>query len=65
MLAIMRIRAMYILLDVRNPMPRLAAMDRNREPSAVLVDKTTWDLVLAAAIPLDRMPLSNHSQVDR
>ena len=43
MLAIMRIGAVYVPLDLRNPMVRLAAVTKDCEPSAILVDTTTLD----------------------
>ena len=41
MLAIMRIGAIYVPLDLRNPIVRLAAVAKDCEPSAILVDGTT------------------------
>ncbi|KAL8913542.1 MAG: hypothetical protein Q9171_001624 [Xanthocarpia ochracea] len=41
MLAIMRLGGIYVPLDLRNPMPRLAVVAVDCEPTAVLVDKTT------------------------
>ncbi|KAK7961959.1 hybrid NRPS/PKS enzyme [Apiospora aurea] len=41
MLAIMRIGAIYVPLDLRNPLPRLASVAVDCEPAAVLADKTT------------------------
>ncbi|KAL9044037.1 MAG: hypothetical protein Q9214_002798, partial [Letrouitia sp. 1 TL-2023] len=43
MLAIMRIGAVYVPLDLRNPTVRLAAVAKDCEPSAILVDATTLD----------------------
>jgi hybrid polyketide synthase/nonribosomal peptide synthetase ACE1 len=43
MLAIMRIGGIYVPLDLRNPMPRLATVAQDCEPSAVLADTTTMD----------------------
>lgn len=43
MLAIMRIGGIYVPLDIRNPMPRLAAVAQDCEPRAVLVDASTLD----------------------
>ena len=43
MLAIMRIGAIYVPLDLRNPVTRLAAVAKDCEPSAILVDATTLD----------------------
>ncbi|PGH21386.1 hypothetical protein AJ80_03303 [Polytolypa hystricis UAMH7299] len=43
MLAIMRIGGIYVPLDLRNPMPRLAAVAVDCKPSAVLADSTTMD----------------------
>ncbi|RAL08959.1 uncharacterized protein BO97DRAFT_397180 [Aspergillus homomorphus CBS 101889] len=41
MLAIMRLGAVYVPLDLRNPLPRLADVAANCEPAAILVDSTT------------------------
>ncbi|KAI0434083.1 hypothetical protein F5Y09DRAFT_328533 [Xylaria sp. FL1042] len=41
MLAIMRVGATYVPLDLRNPMPRLAAVAKDCEPLAILADDTT------------------------
>lgn len=41
MLAVMRIGAIYVPLDLRNPIARLAAVAKDCEPSAILVDGTT------------------------
>ncbi|KAI5918389.1 hypothetical protein F4810DRAFT_715562 [Camillea tinctor] len=41
MLAIMRLGAIYVPLDLRNPIPRLAAVAKDCEPKAVLVDADT------------------------
>ncbi|GAP93361.2 putative lovastatin nonaketide synthase protein [Rosellinia necatrix] len=41
MLAIMRVGAVYVPLDLRNPIPRLAAAAVDCEPKAILVDATT------------------------
>ncbi len=43
MLAIMRIGAIYVPLDLRNPMARLAAVVKDCEPSAIVVDGTTLE----------------------
>ena len=43
MLAIMRIGAIYVPLDLRNPMSRLAIVASDCKPSAILVDVTTND----------------------
>ena len=43
MLAIMRIGAIYVPLDLRNPMARLAAVVKDCEASAIVVDATTLD----------------------
>lgn len=40
MLAIMRMGGIYVPLDLRNPMSRLAAVAGDCEPSAVLADNT-------------------------
>jgi hybrid polyketide synthase / nonribosomal peptide synthetase ACE1 len=41
MLAIMRIGAVYVPLDLRNPLPHLAGVAANCQPAAVLVDDST------------------------
>lgn len=41
MLAIMRIGATYVPLDIRNPMPRLSAVANDSEAGSVLVDTST------------------------
>ena len=43
MLAVMRIGAIYVPLDLRNPIARLAAVVKDCEPSAIVVDATTLD----------------------
>ncbi|KAE9373525.1 hypothetical protein N431DRAFT_482543 [Stipitochalara longipes BDJ] len=43
MLAIMRIGAVYVPLDLRNPLPRLADVAANCQPAAILVDDSTID----------------------
>ncbi|KAL8721594.1 MAG: hypothetical protein Q9225_001758 [Loekoesia sp. 1 TL-2023] len=51
MLAIMRTGGVYVPLDLRNPMPRLAAVAGDCEPSAILVDSTTVDSVTQLNVP--------------
>lgn len=41
MLAIMRVGAIYVPLDLRNPLPRLSSIVKNCEPAAILADATT------------------------
>lgn len=41
MLAIMRLGAVYVPLDLRNPLPRLAEVAASCQPAAILVDDTT------------------------
>lgn len=43
MLAIMRIGAIYVPLDLRNPLARLSAVAKDCEPSAILADASTLD----------------------
>jgi hybrid polyketide synthase/nonribosomal peptide synthetase ACE1 len=43
MLAIMRVGAIYVPLDYRNGLPRLAGIIKACQPTAVLVDSTTSD----------------------
>lgn len=51
MLAIMRTGATYVPLDLRNPIPRLAAVAKDCEPAAVLVDHTTAVSVEQLGVP--------------
>lgn len=55
MLAIMRLGAIYVPLDLRNPLPRLAAVAQNCEPTAVLIDATTLDDASQLGVPLARL----------
>jgi hybrid polyketide synthase/nonribosomal peptide synthetase ACE1 len=41
MLAIMRVGAIYVPLDLRNPLPRLASVVKDCEPTAILADAST------------------------
>lgn len=43
MLAIMRIGGIYVPLDLRNPLPRLANIAKDCGPSGILADTTTAD----------------------
>lgn len=43
MLAIMRIGAIYVPLDLRNPVSRLSVVAKDSEPAAILADHTTVD----------------------
>lgn len=45
MLAIMRLGALYVPLDLRNPLPRLADVASSSQPDAILVDNTTASTV--------------------
>lgn len=51
MLAIMRIGSIYVPLDLRNPLPRLATVAVDCQPSAVLVDNTTMDEAVQLNVP--------------
>ena len=51
LLAIMRIGAIYIPLDLRNPLPRLAAITGNCKPHAILADGTTVSDVPELNVP--------------
>ena len=51
MLAIMRLGAVYVPLDLRNPIPRLAAVAKDCEPTAVLMDDSTMDDVSQLDVP--------------
>ncbi|KIL88416.1 polyketide synthase [Fusarium avenaceum] len=43
MLAIMRIGAIYVPLDLRNPIPRLASVAKDCSPKVILADTTTLE----------------------
>ena len=51
MLAIMRLGAVYVPLDLRNPIPRLAAVAKDCEPTAVVVDDSTINDVPQLDVP--------------
>ena len=51
MLAIMRLGAVYVPLDLRNPIPRLEAVAKDCEPTAVLVDDSQMDVVPHLHLP--------------
>ena len=51
MLAIMRLGAVYVPLDLRNPITRLAAVAKDCEPTAVLVDDSQMDVVPHLHLP--------------
>ncbi|KAI1172035.1 putative hybrid NRPS/PKS enzyme [Nemania sp. FL0916] len=57
MLAIMRVGGVYVPLDLRNPMPRLAIVAADCQPSAILADNTTLarteQLKVPSAIVID------------
>ena len=68
MLAIMRIGAVYVPLDLRNPMVRLAAVAKDCAPKAVLADSTTMDeapqlAANAAIINVTTLPLAPSTKV--
>ena len=54
MLAIMRLGAVYVPLDLRNPIPRLAAVAKDCEPMAILVDDSTMNDVPQLGMPSAR-----------
>ncbi|KAK4675878.1 putative Hybrid PKS-NRPS biosynthetic cluster [Podospora pseudoanserina] len=64
MLAIFRVGAIYVPFDLRNPLPRLATVAVDCEPTAILADKTTIDQVpqlnvpSATAINVSGLPLN-------
>ena len=70
MLAIMRIGAIYVPLDLRNPMVRLAAVANDCEPKAILVDSTTLDEAPqlqppnACIINVSDLPLAASAHID-
>ncbi|KAL6716651.1 hypothetical protein ACLMJK_006219 [Lecanora helva] len=51
MLAIMRLGGIYVPLDLRNPMPRLAAVASDCKPSGILADSTTLENVSQLNVP--------------
>lgn len=51
MLAIMRVGGIYVPLDLRNPMPRLADVARDCQPHGILVDGSTLDDVKQLNVP--------------
>ncbi|KAL8809353.1 MAG: hypothetical protein Q9200_003490 [Gallowayella weberi] len=51
MLAIMRVGSVYVPLDLRNPLPRLAAVAADCMPSAVLVDGSTLEDAAQLNVP--------------
>ncbi|KAK0668424.1 putative dual specificity polyketide synthase [Cercophora samala] len=51
MLAIFRVGAIYVPFDLRNPLPRLATVAMDCEPTAILADKTTIDQVPQLSVP--------------
>ncbi|KEZ40819.1 putative lovastatin nonaketide synthase protein [Scedosporium apiospermum] len=51
MLAIMRVGGVYVPLDLRNPLPRLAVVVVDCEPAAILVDSTTRGDVKELNVP--------------
>ncbi|ORY18402.1 hypothetical protein BCR34DRAFT_596328 [Clohesyomyces aquaticus] len=59
MLAIMRIGSVYVPLDLRNPLPRLATLSSDCQGSAVLADDTTIgdapQLGVAVALDVSRL----------
>lgn len=67
MLAIMRIGGVYVPLDLRNPISRLAALASDCQPSAVLADVTTLDdapqLNVALVVDVSRVPNTPSARV--
>ncbi|KAI0376194.1 hypothetical protein F5Y04DRAFT_286173 [Hypomontagnella monticulosa] len=51
MLAIMRVGGIYVPLDLRNPLPRLAAVAEDCEPRAILTDDNTIHNVTELNVP--------------
>ena len=74
MLAIMRIGGIYVPLDLRNPISRLATLSSNCQPTAVLADDTTMGdaprLGVSVIINISKVasapssPVSNVAQSD-
>lgn len=67
MLAIMRIGGVYVPLDLRNPISRLAALANDCQPSAVLADRTTLgdahQLNVAVVVNVSRIPSAPSARV--
>ncbi|CRG89192.1 Nonribosomal peptide synthetase 14 [Talaromyces islandicus] len=61
LLAIMRLGALYVPLDLRSPLPRLAAIVGSCDPQALLVDNET--LADSVELKLPRAKIVNTSQV--
>ncbi|KAL6694280.1 hypothetical protein J3F84DRAFT_395947 [Trichoderma pleuroticola] len=55
MLAIMRLGVIYVPLDLRNPLPRLAAVAQDCEPTAILADATTLHDASQLGVPSARL----------
>lgn len=68
LLAVMRIGAVYVPLDLRNPISRLAALAEDCNPTAVLVDDTTVGdapkLNVAIVINVSNAPSSPSAPVE-
>ncbi|RYO74938.1 hypothetical protein DL764_010620 [Monosporascus ibericus] len=63
MLAIMRIGGIYVPLDLRNPLSRLAAVAEDCKPSAVLADDTTLGDVTQLNISYARIIDVSHAAI--
>jgi non-ribosomal peptide synthetase component F len=67
MLAIMRIGGVYVPLDLRNPLSRLATLAKDCQPNAVLADDTTIgdapQLGVAAVVDVSRVAASPKAPV--
>ena len=68
MLAIMRIGGIYVPLDLRNPISRLASLAKDCQPTAVLVDGSTSrddvsQLNVSLTIDISRVPASPSAPV--
>ncbi|KAK4065844.1 uncharacterized protein Triagg1_8396 [Trichoderma aggressivum f. europaeum] len=55
MLAIMRLGTIYVPLDLRNPLPRLAAVAQDCEPTAILADASTLHDASQLGVPSARL----------
>ena len=61
MLAIMRVGGIYVPLDVRNPLPRLAGIAQDCKPRAVLTDDSMFDS--ATQLNVDNATIINVSHI--
>ncbi|KAM0543839.1 hypothetical protein ACHAPJ_012076 [Fusarium lateritium] len=64
MLAIMRIGAVYVPFDLRNPLPRVTGVVQNCDPAAILVDAQTVETV-DQIVQADKISIVNVATVPK